>query len=138
MIERAMNKPEKLPPLSETQMEIMKVVWDRKEATLGDIWTELSGQRDVARNTIQTLLTRLVEKGWLKTRMVKKAYYYSPTVARDSSLSAALKRFVSNAFGGSTEELMTALLDGKALTKEEADRIRLLIEQAEHREDKKP
>ncbi len=131
-----MKKADKLPPLSETQMEIMNVVWDRKEATLGDIWGELSSQREVAKNTIQTLLTRLAEKGWVKTRMVGKTYYYSPAAPRESSLQDALKRFVSSAFGGSAENLMTALLNDQALSKDEADRIRKIIEQAEEREQK--
>jgi predicted transcriptional regulator len=115
-------------------MEIMQVIWERHEATLGDIWVTLSTQRPVAKNTVQTLLTRLVEKGWLQTRMVGKVYYYSPTVAKETSVRAALKRFVSSAFGGSTEELMTALLTDKGLSREEADRIRELIERAENRE----
>ena len=129
-----MKRPEKLPPLSEVQMEIMSVIWDRGEATLGEIWRELAQRREVARNTVQTLLTRLVDKGWLQTRAVKKSFHYSPTVPQQSSLKAALNRFVANAFGGSTEGLMMALLTGEKLTKEEADRIRLLIEKAELRD----
>ena len=129
-----MKKPDKLPPLSEAQMEIMSVVWDRGEATLGDIWRDLSERREVARNTVQTLLSRLVEKGWLKTRAEKKMFHYSAAVPRGSSLKAAARRFVLNAFGGSTEGLVMALLDGQTLSREEGDRIRRLIEEAESRD----
>src|SRR5579859_5185092 len=129
-----MKKPEKLPPLSEAQMDIMNVVWERGEATLGEIWSTLTERREVARNTIQTLLSRLVEKGWLKTRADRKLFHYSAAVPRESSLKVAAKRFVANAFGGSTEGLMMALLDGQSISKDEADRIRTLIEQAEARQ----
>jgi BlaI family penicillinase repressor len=128
-----MKKPDKLPPLSEVQMEIMNAVWDRDEATLGDIWKSLSERRPVARNTVQTLLSRLVDKGWLTYRAEGKIFHYRAAVARESSLSAAAKRFINSAFGGSTEGLMMALLDGGSISRDEAARIRKLIEEAEER-----
>lgn len=123
-----------LPSLSENQLEIMDVVWRREEATLGDVWSELSQNRPVAKNTIQTLLTRLVDKGWLKTRTEGKTFHYSATKPRESTLSNVVRKLVDTAFKGSTEGLMMALLDGRDLTKEEADRIRVLIEKAERGE----
>jgi BlaI family transcriptional regulator, penicillinase repressor len=125
---------QELPSLSENQLEIMDVIWRRREATLGDIWSELSRNRPVAKNTIQTLLTRLVDKGWLTTRLEGKTYHYSATKPRESTLSNVVKKLVDTAFKGSTEGLMMALLDGRDLTKEEADRIRALIEKAERGE----
>lgn len=120
-----------LPNLSENQLEIMDVIWRLGEATLGDIWADLSRGRAVAKNTIQTLLTRLVEKGWLQTRTEGKTFHYSATTPRESTLSGVVQKLVDTAFKGSTEGLMLALLDGKELSKEEADRIREIIERAE-------
>ena len=120
-----------LPALSENQLEIMDSVWHRKEATLGDVWSDLSATRPVAKNTIQTLLTRLVDKGWLTTRLEGKTYHYSATRPRDTTLSNVVKKLVDTAFKGSTEGLMMALLDGRELTKDEVKRIRELIEKVE-------
>lgn len=120
-----------LPALSDNQLEIMDVIWRRQEATLGDIWGELSQTRPVAKNTIQTLLTRLVDKGWLTYRAEGKTFHYAATCPRESTLSNVVKRLVETAFKGSTEGLMMALFEGRELTKEEADRIRELIEKAE-------
>ncbi len=122
---------EELPALSENQLEIMDSIWQRREATLGDIWGDLSSKRPVAKNTIQTLLTRLVEKGWLQTRSEGKAFHYSATRQRDVTLSGVVHKLVDTAFKGSTESLMMALLEGRGLSKNEADRIRELIEEAE-------
>ncbi len=52
-----------LSALSEAQMEIMNVVWDRGEATVADVWKVLAARRAVARSTVLTMLTRLEEKG---------------------------------------------------------------------------
>lgn len=123
-----------LPALSENQLEIMDVVWDRGEATLGDIWGELSQERPVAKNTIQTLLSRLVDKGWLTTRSEGKTFHYSATRMRESTLANVVQKLVETAFKGSTEGLVMALLDGREISKVEADRIRELIERAERGE----
>ena len=61
-----MAKTHVLPPLSEAQLEIMNVVWDRGEVTVAQVWKILSTRRKVARNTVQTMLARLEEKGWLR------------------------------------------------------------------------
>jgi predicted transcriptional regulator len=127
-----MEKEEPLPPLSEAQTEIMNVVWERGEVTLAEVCDALSARRDLARNTIQTQLTRLVEKGWLLHRPSSgKAFRYRATVPREAARSRVVERLVDAVFGGSAEGLMMTLLDGRKLSKEEADRIRALIERAE-------
>ena len=60
-----------------------------------------------------------------------KAFYYRATVAREEAQSRVLQRLLTAVFGGSTEGLVMTLLDGRKLSKDEADRIRALIEQAE-------
>lgn len=126
-----MPKEESLSPLSEAQTEIMNVVWDEGEVTLAQICASLAKRRELARNTIQTQLTRLVEKGWLQHRSVGKAFYYRATVPRANARSRVVQRLVDAVFEGSAEGLMMTLLDGRKLSREEADRIRALIEQAE-------
>lgn len=129
-----MHDTEPLPPLSEAQTEIMNVVWEvGAEVTLTQVYTVLTCQRDLARNTVQTQLTRLVEKGWLLHRAVGKAFYYRATVGREDARSRVLNRLLTAVFEGSTEGLVMTLLDGRKLSKAEADRIRALIEQAEER-----
>ncbi|MDQ2800344.1 MAG: BlaI/MecI/CopY family transcriptional regulator [Armatimonadota bacterium] len=126
------TKPSALPPLSEVQMEIMNAVWDGGEATLGEIWKMLSARRTVARNTIQTLLTRLVEKGWLGYRVTGKTFHYRATRPRETTLRDMAERFVAGTFRGSTEGLVLTLLESQLLSQDEAARIRAMIEQAEH------
>lgn len=120
-----------LPPLSEAQMEIMNVVWDQGEVTLGDVWKTLSQNRQVARNTVQTLITRLVEKGWLSYHAEGKIFHYKAAAPRESTLKDVVKRLVDTAFKGSTEGLIMALLEEQSLDKDEVARIRALIEKAE-------
>ena len=55
-------------PLSGAQLEIMQVVWDGDGVIVADVWKRLSANRPIARNTVQTMMTRLEKKGWLRHR----------------------------------------------------------------------
>ena len=125
-----MPNANRLPPLSEAQLEIMNVVWDRGEVSVGEVWAVLSEQRSVARNTVQTVMTRLGEKGWLKHRKQGRAFLFRASVARDSTLRVLVDRLVETAFSGSAEGLVLAMLEGRGLSDEEAVRIRNLINDA--------
>ena len=119
------------PPLSEAQMEIMNAVWDRGEATVADVWKAVSARRKVARNTVLTMLVRLEEKGWLCRDDEGHAFRYRAAVPREATLGTMVGRLVDTAFGGSAEGLVLALLHGRGISKEEARRIRKMIDQAE-------
>ena len=123
-----MAKSEKPPPLSEAQLQIMNVVWDRREVTVAQVWRELSDRRTVARNTIQTMITRLEEKGWLKHRSQGNTFWYSATCSRKVTLRRMLRRMADTAFGGSTAGMVMALLEGQSLSADEAERIQGMIE----------
>ncbi len=120
-----------LAPLSEAQQEIMEIVWKRGEVSVNEVRDSLAKHRAIARNTVQTLMTRMLEKGWLKYRTIGRAFLYSAVVPKKTSMGQKVKELVDSAFGGSAEELMSALLDYRGLTKEEADRIRALIDASE-------
>jgi BlaI family penicillinase repressor len=122
--------PDRLPPLSDAQLEIMNVVWDLGEVSVGDVWAVLSEQRSVARNTVQTVMTRMSEKGWLKHRKQGRAFLFKASVERDSTLRVLVDRLVERAFRGSAEGLVLSMLEGRGLSHEEAARIRKLISDA--------
>ena len=91
-----MSKPE-LPPLSETQLEILNIVWDQGKATVGQIWKILAQRRSVSRNTISTLVTRLEEKGWLRHGVVGGTFWYSATRPREKVLPRLVHQLVDAA-----------------------------------------
>jgi BlaI family penicillinase repressor len=126
-----MPDPVPLPPLSEAQMEIMNVIWDRGEATVADVWKVLSARRKVARSTVLTVITRLEEKGWLSCDAEGYAFRYRAAVPREATLGTMVRRLIDTAFGGSAEGLVMALLHGRGVSKEEAREIRKMIDRAE-------
>jgi len=129
-----MDRQAELPGLSEAQLEVMHVLWERPEATLGEIWSELSRKRQLAKNTVQTLLTRLVEKGWVKYRQEGKSFLYTSAQGRGTARRQILKKVLDAAFQGSTEGLVMTLLEDKGISQDEADRLHRLIDEAERAE----
>lgn len=119
-----------LPALSEAQWEIMNLVWDRSGCSVAEVWKVLNERRGVSRNTVQTLMVRLEDKGWLTHREEEAGFVYLPTVSREESQKSSVQRFIKTVFDGSSEGLVLALLQGSALSRGEADRIRKLIDSA--------
>jgi BlaI family transcriptional regulator, penicillinase repressor len=125
-----MTKPE-LPPLSEAQLEIMNIVWDQGNVTVGKIWKVLGKRRSISRNTVSTMVTRLEEKGWLRHRVRGGTFLYLATHPRVKVLSRMVHRLVDAAFQGSAEGLVLTLLEGGRLSAEEVERIKAMVEKAE-------
>ena len=120
--------------LSEAQMEIMTVIWDRSGGTtVADVWKALSAKRRVARNTVQTMLVRLEDKGWLTHHEAGAGFRYVAARPRKVTLRRIVAKLVETAFAGSAESLVMALLQGRGVSKEEADRIRAMIDERERK-----
>lgn len=115
------------PPLSESQLEIMSLLWERGEATVAEVWREIKGRRAVARNTVQTMLVRLEEKGFLRHRERGNAFVYFPVKKRETTVRRMLRALTDSAFGGSTAGLVLSLLDSESITEEDAQRIEEML-----------
>jgi BlaI family penicillinase repressor len=128
--ELMMSGARELPALSKTQWEIMNVIWERAPCSVADVWQVLSSRRGVARNTVQTQIVRLEEKGWLKRKEGAVGFLYFPTVSREESQKSSVQELIETVFDRSPEGLVLTLLQGGTLSPSEAERIRKLITDA--------
>lgn len=124
-----MSKQQKTTGLSAAQLEVMGVIWELGEASVSDVWRQLSERRTIARNTVQTTLVRLEEKGFLKHRAVGNAFRYAATAPRKKTVTQMLRSLLNGAFQGSTEGLMMALLEEAPPSDDELKRIRKKLNQ---------
>ena len=121
-----------LPGLSRSQREIMEIVWDRGEISAIEVREVLSAKkRDLAKNTVRTLLERMEAKGWLTHREDGRTFFYSAAQPREASIGQKVLEVVEHLCGGSPETLVTALLDYRGLRPDELKRIRHLLDQAQ-------
>lgn len=124
----ATNRTKKLPPLSDSQMEVMQEIWSRGEATVTEVWQAVSVKRAIARNTILTVMDRLERKGWLTKRAVANAHLYKATVNQKKTLGQVVKDLANNAFEGAAGQMIVAMLESSELTADELDSIAEIIE----------
>ncbi len=122
-----------LPRLSEAQLEVMNVVWELQDCTVLDVLDQLRSRRDIARNTVQTTMARLDEKGWLLHEDVGGKFVYRASVPREQVQQDYVDGVVQSVFDGSAEGLVLALLQNRSLSRSEATRIRKMIQDAEKR-----
>ena len=115
--------------LTPAQMEILEIVWDRGSATVGELHETLASRRPVARNTVLTMMNRLVAKGRLSRRPEGSLFRYYATATRKRTLRTLAARFVDGIFGGRADELVLTLLQS-GISAEEADRIRARLKEA--------
>jgi BlaI family penicillinase repressor len=100
--------------LTQREMEIMSVLWDRREATAEEVRRRLSdGLHD---STVRTLLRVLESKGYVRHRVEGKAYLYSAIVERGQVERGAVRSLLRRFFDGSAEALVVRLIEDEHLT----------------------
>jgi BlaI family transcriptional regulator, penicillinase repressor len=125
----AKKRPE-LSELTPAQVEIMEIIWDCGEVSASEVRRILSRNREVARNTVRTLLERMEEKGWIRHREEGRTFLYSAAQPREATIGRKVQEVVETICGGSAEALVTALLDYRGLNASELMRIRQMLAQA--------
>lgn len=120
--------PQAEASLTPAQLEIMNLFWQHGELGVAQVWQMLSSRRAIARNTVQTMLKRLADKGWLHARAQGNAFYFRAARPRKSTLRGMLGQLLDSAFGGSASGLVMALMESRRISPAEARRIRELID----------
>ena len=117
--------------LTERELEVMHVFWDRGESTVADVRDELARQgRDLAYTTVATLVRILEDKGFVQQTNQERPFRYRPSRSFDEVSGSLLVDLLERVFGGSRERLLMRLMDQRKLTaKERALLEHLLREQ---------
>jgi predicted transcriptional regulator len=109
----------------------MDALWAVESGTVQTVRDRLGAKRELAYNTVQTILTILHRKGRVKRRLSGKAYVYEPTVSKEATSVAILRDLADRLFGGSPTELVMTMLGNEPLRREDLQRIRRLIQEHE-------
>ena len=109
--------------LTEQELEIMKIVWERESATVRDVYETLLEQRKVAYTTVMTMMKILEQKKYLKKTQADRAYVYRPTQPKGKVIGDMVRDFVNRVFNGSAEPLLVHLVEEHDLSPEELDEI---------------
>lgn len=119
--------------LSESQLEIMKVVWRLGEATVRDVYEALRLQRPIAYTTVMTMMKNMEARGHLKKRSEGRAFVYTATVPENRMLRRIVGDFIDRVFNGSTEPLLAQLVEERRLSEKDLEKISKMIQEKKSR-----
>lgn len=110
------------------ELQILKVLWERSEATVRDLWKVLSEtDAELAYTTVLSLMQIMESKGLIQHRSEGKAYVYSAVVRKDNTLRTLATGFLQRVFDGAVDEYLVHALSGRKPSDEELDRLEQMI-----------
>jgi BlaI family penicillinase repressor len=116
--------------LTKQELEIMKIVWNRKNATVRDVYETLRQQRKIAYTTVMTMMKILEKKKFLKKTQKDRAYVYQPVQAKDQVIRRMVREFVTRVFDGSAEPLLVHLVKDRHLSEKDVQEITRMIQES--------
>jgi BlaI family transcriptional regulator, penicillinase repressor len=120
----------KTPKISDTEWEVMRVVWAKHPITAAEVIETLAANDPSWHpKTARTLLARLVQKKALGYQAQRRSYVYTPLVSESESVGAASESFVSRVFGGSLRPLLAYFVERQKLTGQDLDELRRLLDE---------
>ncbi len=119
--------------LTEAELRLMDIVWEKGTATVGEVAASLSGDPGLAYNTILTTLRILEQKGYVRHTKPRegRAFVYRAVIGRKQASRNAVRHLVRRFFANSPELLVLNLLDDGDLTDRELRNIRNLLAEGE-------
>ena len=118
------------PKISETEWEIMRIIWAQHPITAADIVARLSAiDPSWHPKTARTLLARLVAKKALDYQEHGRAYVYEPRVTEEECVAEVTGSFLDRVFGGSLKPMLAHFIEQKQLTRAELNELRALLDQ---------
>jgi BlaI family transcriptional regulator, penicillinase repressor len=121
-----MNSKQTKP--TESELEILRVLWERGEATVRDVHEELSKTKDAGYTTTLKLMQIMHEKGMVKRDESNKTHKYIPLLSREKTQKQFVGKMIDTLFQGSSTQLVMQALGNHKASNEELDEIQKLID----------
>ena len=116
-------------PVSDTELEVLKVLWTTGPATVRDVAAALRKQRRrLAYNTVLTLLSRLREKGYVVADRRDTAHQFRAAVTREDLLGSSLAALAERVCDGTASPLVLALVKRQQFSAAEIEDFRRLLD----------
>ncbi|HAZ13206.1 MAG: transcriptional regulator [Bdellovibrionales bacterium GWA2_49_15] len=122
-------KEEKM--LTETELELINILWKMGEGTVAEVMQNLPKERDLAYTSVSTILRILEQKKVLKARKEGRGHVYIPLLSKEEYEGRTLRHVVDHVFDGTPMALAKQFINTVSLSKEELAELKKLIDQAQ-------
>lgn len=118
----------RLPQISDAEWQVMQILWQSGPKMTNEIVDELISRTAWKRETIRTLINRLVQKKALSFKKNGRQYLYTPNVAEADCVRAKTQTFLDHFHGGSVEPMLAAFVEHEQLTPAQIERLKQILD----------
>ncbi len=104
---------------TERELEILKILWNKKAATVRDVYEFMRQRENIAQNTVQTFLRMMEDKGLVAHQVEGRAFVYRPRYSRGKVLT----RFINRIFDGAVDQLVLNAVEAGRLSTAEIEEL---------------
>ncbi len=112
---------------TESELEILQILWSRGLATVREVHEELSKSKEAGYTTTLKLMQIMHEKGLVKRDDSMRTHVYQPAVNKEKTQKHLLGKMIDNLFGGSSTQLVMQALGENKVSSEELEKIQALL-----------
>lgn len=113
---------------TESELEILQILWDKEKATVREVHEELSKNKESGYTTTLKLLQIMFEKGLVTRDDSNKTHIYQPAITRQKTQKQFLDKMINSLFSGSSTQLVLQALGNQKATKSELDEIQKYLD----------
>jgi BlaI family transcriptional regulator, penicillinase repressor len=115
--------------LTEAELRIMQVLWEKKSATVQQVLEALPHKKPLAYNSVLTIIRILEKKGYVCHEKDGRAHLYSPVLNLKQATQSEIRHLLSRFFQDSRELLVLNILEDESLDAEELKRLRQMLDE---------
>jgi len=117
-----------IPELAKSEWALMEALWKRGQATASALTADVRSTQGWAYSTVKTMLERLVDKGYVKSRRVGNVYEYSPRLRRGAVVARTIDDLADRVLAGSVSPLIHRLVESRRLKDDEIRELRRMLD----------
>jgi BlaI family transcriptional regulator, penicillinase repressor len=117
--------------LTELQLAILRLLWDRREATIAELWEALYEERRLAQTTVATLVTRLQRRGIVSRRTRDRQFVYRAAISESDVQHSMVSELTERLFAGDAAALVSHLIAASDMSPGDLARMKQLLERAQ-------
>ena len=115
------------PDPTDRELALLKVLWDREEASVRQIYEALREDLPIVQNTVQAFLRTMTHKGLVTYRTEGRSFVYRAAIEPDATRRGLLERVLTSAYDGALDQLVEGAMSIKAPSQEELDKLQSLL-----------
>jgi len=124
-------KPSHLPRPTDSELEILTVLWSRGPSTVRDVHETIVQSRPAQYTTVLKILQIMAEKGLVRRDETQRAHIYEASRPREETQRQLAGDLLQRAFGGSAKSLMMGALSARKASKKELAELKKFLEEYE-------